>query len=301
MEAAPASVDQALASPGRPLEPALRQDMEQRFGYDFSAVRVHSGAAAEQSARDVNANAYTVGHNIVFGAGRFAPGTHEGRRLLAHELTHVVQQSSYPSATAPGTATLQRRPVTPQEIHDEQKLPRYQRQQLEALEGRIQEWTEDERSIARDLLRKWFELRNSGRDAISVKKLIQQELLFRYQYWLQAKDEVIQEYCHKHNLGPKERFGGGISCEPLFEGNRQLGYIEVQSLHDHQNLTSPDVAEPPLETVFYWVREYRRRTNPDQLKMAELASALTGLLSVFATPGGKPFRPSGGFGPRSLS
>jgi hypothetical protein len=93
MGAAPASVDQALASPGRPLEPALRQDMEQRFGHDFSRVRVHSGAVAEQSARDVNARAYTVGHDVVFGAGLFAPGTHEGRRLLAHELTHVVQQS----------------------------------------------------------------------------------------------------------------------------------------------------------------------------------------------------------------
>jgi len=57
-------------------------------------VRVHSGAASEKSARDVNAHAYTVGHNIVFGAGRFAPGTHQGRRLIAHELTHVAQQSS---------------------------------------------------------------------------------------------------------------------------------------------------------------------------------------------------------------
>jgi hypothetical protein len=93
MDAAPASVDQALGSPGRPLEPALQQDMEQRFGYDFSRVRVHTGGAADESAWDVNAHAYTVGHNIVFGAGRFAPGTHQGRRLLAHELTHVVQQS----------------------------------------------------------------------------------------------------------------------------------------------------------------------------------------------------------------
>ena len=67
--------------------------MEQRFGYDFSQVRVHPGRGREQSARDVNANAYTVGHDIVFGAGRFAPETHEGRRLIAHELTHVVQQS----------------------------------------------------------------------------------------------------------------------------------------------------------------------------------------------------------------
>jgi Domain of unknown function (DUF4157) len=91
--AAPASVEHALVNPGRPLEPPLRHDMEQRIGHDFSSVRVHSGAAAEQSARDVNAQAYTVGQDVVFGAGRFAPQTGEGRQLLAHELTHVVQQS----------------------------------------------------------------------------------------------------------------------------------------------------------------------------------------------------------------
>ena len=91
---APPSVDQVLSSSGRPLDKALQQDMGQRFGHDFSRVRVHTGAAAEQSARDVNARAYTVGHNIVFGADRFTPETHEGQRLLAHELTHVVQQSS---------------------------------------------------------------------------------------------------------------------------------------------------------------------------------------------------------------
>ena len=91
--AAPASVDRALASPGRPLEPALRQDMEQRFGRDFSRVRVHSDVASEISARQVNAHAYTSGYDIVFGSGRFAPATLAGRRLLAHELTHVVQQT----------------------------------------------------------------------------------------------------------------------------------------------------------------------------------------------------------------
>ena len=66
--------------------------MEQHFGHDFSQVQVHSGSAAEQSARDVNAYAYTVGHHIVFGAGQFKPGAHQGQRLIAHELTHVVQQ-----------------------------------------------------------------------------------------------------------------------------------------------------------------------------------------------------------------
>ena len=93
MNRAPASVEKVLAGSGRPLDSDLQQDMEQRFEHDFSGVRVHSDAQAEQSALEVNANAYTVGQNIVFGAGRFSPGTHEGRRLLAHELAHTVQQS----------------------------------------------------------------------------------------------------------------------------------------------------------------------------------------------------------------
>ncbi len=125
-EAAPASVDQALASPGRPLEPVLRQDMEQRFGYDFSLVRVHSGAAAEQSAREVNAHAYTVGHNIVFDAGRYAQGTHEGRRLIAHELAHTIQQSSVGSSMA-----LQRAPA------DGSDKPTTSLEPLEAVAQRI--------------------------------------------------------------------------------------------------------------------------------------------------------------------
>ena len=92
IDAVPASVDRVLSSPGRPLNLSLQQEMGQRFGHDFSQVRVHSGEAAKQSAREMNAQAYTVGHNIVFGAGRLAPTSHDGRRLIAHELTHVVQQ-----------------------------------------------------------------------------------------------------------------------------------------------------------------------------------------------------------------
>jgi hypothetical protein len=89
---APSSVDQALRSPGHALDPGTRGFFETRFGHDFSGVRVHRDAVAERSAEDINALAYTVGHDIVFGAGRFAPATQEGRRLLAHELAHVVQQ-----------------------------------------------------------------------------------------------------------------------------------------------------------------------------------------------------------------
>jgi hypothetical protein len=92
---APPAVHKALRSPGQPLDAATRAFMEPRFGHDFSRVRVHTGAAAEQSAQGVNAHAYTVGKDIVFGSGRFTPATHEGGRLLAHELTHVVQQSAF--------------------------------------------------------------------------------------------------------------------------------------------------------------------------------------------------------------
>ena len=111
MDAAPPSVDRSLAGPGSPLTPALLQDMEHRFGHDFSRVRVHADAAAEQSARDVNAHAYTVGPDIVFGAGRFAPETHDGRRLMAHELTHVVQQQG--GRTGLGTQSFQISPSGP--------------------------------------------------------------------------------------------------------------------------------------------------------------------------------------------
>lgn len=106
---APASVGMVLSGTGRSLEPALRQDMEQRFSHDFSQVRVHSGGAAEQSARDVNANAYTVGQDIVFGGGRFAPEMQEGRRLLAHELAHVVQNRGRPASESD---LLSREPAT---------------------------------------------------------------------------------------------------------------------------------------------------------------------------------------------
>jgi len=86
-------IDHVLRSPGQPLDGDTRNFMEVRFGCDFSRVRVHTDADAQRSAREVSANAYTVGQHIAFGSGRFAPGTPEGRHLIAHELTHVVQQT----------------------------------------------------------------------------------------------------------------------------------------------------------------------------------------------------------------
>lgn len=88
----PSSVHSVLQSPGRPLDSATRGFMEPRFGHDFGHVRVHSGAQAAQSARDMDARAYTVGNHIVFDQGEYAPHSHAGRQLLAHELAHTVQQ-----------------------------------------------------------------------------------------------------------------------------------------------------------------------------------------------------------------
>lgn len=90
----PSVLNEVLSSSGQPLDVATRRFMESRFGQDFSQVRIHNDVRAEESTQAVNALAYTVGQNIVFGAGQYAPGTLVGQRLLAHELTHVVQQSS---------------------------------------------------------------------------------------------------------------------------------------------------------------------------------------------------------------
>jgi len=81
-----------LRAPGQPLDPATRAVMEPRLGHDFSKVRVYADEKAAESAQAVNAIAYTVGQKVVLGGNRYAPETREGRRLIAHELTHVVQQ-----------------------------------------------------------------------------------------------------------------------------------------------------------------------------------------------------------------
>jgi hypothetical protein len=89
----PESVHRTIGRSGSPLPRATRGMFEAVLGHDFSGVRVHADAASAASAHDVNARAYTVGQNIVFGSGEYRPGTAAGDHLLAHELTHVVQQS----------------------------------------------------------------------------------------------------------------------------------------------------------------------------------------------------------------
>lgn len=102
---APEGVQQVLSGPGRPLDARTRAFFEPRFGRDFSSVRVHTSDTADRSARALDAQAYTVGHHVVFSRGADSPSTETGRRVLAHELAHVVQQSHSPG----GTPGLQRK------------------------------------------------------------------------------------------------------------------------------------------------------------------------------------------------
>ncbi len=97
-------VHDVISSGGRPLEPDVRDDMEARLGHDFGDVRVHDDSTAHESAKAVNAHAYTAGSNVVFQRDKYDPSSQDGRTMLAHELTHVVQQRSGPvdGTSAPG-------------------------------------------------------------------------------------------------------------------------------------------------------------------------------------------------------
>jgi len=103
----------AIKGGGRPLAKSERAYFDPRFGADFSQVRVHSDAQAVESTQVLNARAYTLGQDVVFGAGQYAPGTSEGRRLMAHELTHVVQQNG-------GRTVIQRKPPLKDVLKDYQ-------------------------------------------------------------------------------------------------------------------------------------------------------------------------------------
>jgi hypothetical protein len=123
----PPNVHEALRSPGQPLDSATLAFFEPRLQHDFHNVVVHTGPSAEAAATAMSALAFTAGRDIVFGSGQFAPGTHGGRRLLAHELTHVVQQSAH----APGTNTmnpssvpvLQRAPGDKERVAEQRGVP----------------------------------------------------------------------------------------------------------------------------------------------------------------------------------
>jgi hypothetical protein len=102
----PATVGHSVTCPGRELPDQLRAELGSAFGFDFSHVRVHADRQAELSANAIGAKAYTVANHVVFGPGAYAPGTADGRHLIAHELAHVVQQGNANQAVATGSLAI---------------------------------------------------------------------------------------------------------------------------------------------------------------------------------------------------
>ena len=100
-----------LHTQGQPLDPSIRNYFEPRFGYDFSRVRIHNESSAHRAAANMRAEAFTVNNSIAFANGRYAPETPQGRVLLAHELTHVIQQGTHPQI--PQAHVIQREPSQP--------------------------------------------------------------------------------------------------------------------------------------------------------------------------------------------
>jgi hypothetical protein len=98
----------AGVSEGSPLPLGVRQFMEPRFNADFSGVKIHTGDKAARLNRQLSANAFAVGNNIFFGKDKFQPESHAGRELIAHELTHTVQQGALSSGAAPWTRPAKR-------------------------------------------------------------------------------------------------------------------------------------------------------------------------------------------------
>ena len=115
---APPIVHDVLRSPGRPLDASTRSFYERIFGRDMRSVRIHADRASAAAAHSLNARAFTVGTDVVFEANEFAPGSQVGKALLAHELTHVLQQSD-------GVPSLRRKALTEEEKKEDLKSPRF--------------------------------------------------------------------------------------------------------------------------------------------------------------------------------
>lgn len=290
IDAEPVSVDRALAGSGRPLEPALRQDMEHRFGHDFSQVRVHTGAEAEQSAREVNANAYTLGQDIVFGAGRFAPGVDDGQRLIAHELAHVVQQSSGAAVLqiqrdeANGTEQETTAPSTSVEIRTELATGRDFRYFLflvrQILKSRGSKLTEDEEFVLKHHLRSL---------PIQEIKVLEKELLLWPKFGKIEKItriiEITTSFTRKSDVEEsrrgrfKEKEGGEVkerlsSAATQFGFNECLNFLHNSSLDELFVDEELEKVEAAREMYARGAAERREKTITHARTLSRLASEL---------------------------
>jgi hypothetical protein len=197
---APSVVAKAIQSPGRPPDAATRERMENRLGFDLSLVRIHDDATAAEAAREIDAAAYAFGHHVVFASGQYAPGSAAGDRLLAHELTHVVQQGGI------GTA-IQR---APRAAASSDELPTEIRNLLDHTQERFNYYVTS--------LRPYY--RNSGDLGRKAAEYLQRDFaavfgegVVEVPYSLVESQHRIDLYISEYNLGIELKLSGAVRVE----------------------------------------------------------------------------------------
>lgn len=295
---APASVDQVLSKTGRPLDPMLRHDMEQRFGYDFSRVRLHTDALAEQSAREVIAKAYTVGNDIVFGTGQFIPGTNESRRLLAHELTHVVQQSeiekihssqsngknglitipSRPTEVVPALASSSLQRITPSSHYSRSVL---QRDPERSTRSRRQPSDLDLRYMGRRpsfALHDWQRLNQSERDRVLWEIISRYgpnfALQFREYAYRRQQPNLVTEYTNLPSVTPQVltrrgyHYAGDLNGLPTWVHPSGREVVLIPQSRRSESATSEEAPSPG------------QQENPDHINVPSDPSSVYGAVTA---------------------
>lgn len=159
---APAVVQQALDTTGKPLDSETQNFMESRFNHDFSNVKIHDNSAAAKSAESIQAAAYTSGNHIVFNSGEYNTQSEPGKRLLAHELTHVVQQSDSNNSNS-----IQRQPKDKNSPHNRQAVERAKRR-LAFLKPRLDYVRSRQMAIGIDKSRAYFDRQRLDQNSIQV-------------------------------------------------------------------------------------------------------------------------------------
>ncbi len=190
----PTSVQQTINSSGQPLDGRTREFMEAYFGHDFGAVRLHTDGQATRSATDVSAQAYTVGQDVVFGAGQYAPDSIDGRQLLAHELVHTVQNRGNG-----GAPDIQRKPA-----NNSQEARQYVEGVMWSMSESIRQYRRDDHikhperhpnTLRQDLevMRRWFvEARNRALKELSDDSALQKRLIRVYRIYVYTAIEAFE-------------------------------------------------------------------------------------------------------------
>jgi hypothetical protein len=255
---------QSLRGGGSALPAATRAFFEPRFGADFSGVRVHNDQRAADTAKSLNAKAFTVGQDIAFGQGQFVPDSHEGQNLLAHELTHVVQQRV---GHAPRAAFIQR--------DDKQKSPRVT---LDPGLAQVEEvWTQ-----LRDFeLRAVPQLKAVGGRIDSFLTDYDQAYSAVTRLLEQAKEDAKQDEKWGIALGIIIGVGVGLAGGELFTAASLLGKVVAEFVGESIEGGAAQVLAPPATNVDYTLssevnNDKIARAHERELRKAWEAVALVG-------------------------